>query len=78
MFGSKLEVCIISKPSSPIPKPVTKTISTVDIRGHFGRNGFLMDATTTNIKFYAKEDISLDTLSEVLTIRSYKNSLLKE
>ena len=49
----------------------------IDIPGHFERNGFLMDTPMIGLKFYAKVDVSEITLIESLTIRSYKNSLIK-
>ena len=54
----------------------TKNIFTIDIPGHFERNGFLMDTSVIRLKFYAKVDVSESSLTEALTIRSYKNSLV--
>ena len=47
-----------------------------DISGHFDKNGFLMDKPTFEVKFFAKSNITAGMLTEYLSIRSYKNSLV--
>ena len=48
------------------------------VPGHFSENGFVMDSAEKELQFYAKEPISAADLSNTLSMRSYKNSLVEK
>lgn len=51
-------------------------LSTQNIKGHFSDNGFLLITPSTNIHFYAHEDVTVDQLSSHLKVISVSDVIL--